>query len=75
MNIKDVKKWVDTAEIGSSAVYYTGNLAEDRCYDKSTAIIPNAFAEHAKEKTVEFFQKEKQKWINQKHLKNLFLIT
>ena len=61
MNIKDVKKWVDTAEIGSSAVYYTGNLAEDRCYDKSIAIVPNAFADYAKEKTVEFFQKRKTK--------------
>ena len=45
MNIKNVKKWMDTAEIGSSVIYYTGNLAEDRCYagvhfDKDVADIP-----------------------------------
>ena len=43
MSIKNVKKWMDTAEIGSSVIYYTGNLAEDRCYDKNVAVIPNAF--------------------------------
>ena len=66
MNIKDVNKWVDTAEIGSSVIYYTGNLAEDRCYagihyDKDVAVIPNAFREYAKDKKVDFFQKRKTK--------------
>ena len=66
MNIKDVNKWVDTAEIGSSVIYYTGNLAEDRCYAgthfaKDVADIPKAFAVHAGNKTVEFFQKRKTK--------------
>ena len=47
MSIKNVKKWMDTAEIGSSVIYYTGNLAEDRCYagvhfDKDVADIPKA---------------------------------
>ena len=35
MNKKSVEKWVDTAEIGSSVVYYAGSLAEDRCYKKN----------------------------------------
>lgn len=66
MSIKNVKKWMDTAEIGSSVIYYTGNLAEDRCYagihyDKDVAVIPNAFAEYAKDKKVDFFQKRKTK--------------
>jgi hypothetical protein len=61
MSIKNVKKWMDTAEIGSSVIYYTGNLAEDRCYDKNVAVIPNAFREYAKDKKVEFFQKRKTK--------------
>ena len=61
MSIKNVKKWMDTAEIGSSVIYYTGNLAEDRCYDKNIAVIPNAFAENAKDKKVDFFQKRKTK--------------
>ena len=61
MNIKDVNKWVDTAEIGSSVIYYTGNLAEDRCYDKDVEVIPNAFKEYAKDKKVDFFQKRKTK--------------
>jgi len=61
MSIKNVKKWMDTAEIGSSVIYYTGNLAEDRCYDKGVEVIPNAFREYAEEKKVEFFQKRKTK--------------
>jgi hypothetical protein len=61
MSIKNVKKWMDTAEIGSSVIYYTGNLAEDRCYDKDVAVIPNAFREYAKDKKVDFFQKRKTK--------------
>ena len=61
MSIKNVKKWMDTAEIGSSVIYYTGNLAEDRCYDKNVAVIPNAFVEYAKDKKVDFFQKRKTK--------------
>ena len=61
MNIKDVNKWMDTAEIGSSVIYYTGNLAEDRCYDKDVEVIPNAFREYAKDKKVDFFQKRKTK--------------
>jgi len=61
MSIKNVKKWMDTAEIGSSVIYYTGNLAEDRCYDKDVAVIPNAFKEYAKDKKVDFFQKRKTK--------------
>jgi hypothetical protein len=61
MSIKNVKKWMDTAEIGSSVIYYTGNLAEDRCYDKNVEVIPNAFREYAKDKKVDFFQKRKTK--------------
>jgi len=61
MSIKNVKKWMDTAEIGSSVIYYTGNLAEDRCYEKDVAVIPNAFREYAKDKKVDFFQKRKTK--------------
>ena len=61
MSIKNVKKWMDTAEIGSSVIYYTGNLAEDRCYDKDVAVIPNAFREYAEDKKVDFFQKRKTK--------------
>lgn len=59
MNIKDVEKWVDTAKKGSSVVYYTGNLAEDRCYDRNVAAIPNAFAKQAEEGKIDFFQKRK----------------
>lgn len=61
MSIKNVKKWMDTAETGSSVIYYTGNLAEDRCYDKNVEVIPNAFREYAKDKKVDFFQKRKTK--------------
>ena len=61
MSIKNVKKWMDTAEIGSSVIYYTGNLAEDRCYDKDVEVIPNAFREYRKDKKVDFFQKRKTK--------------
>ena len=61
MSIKNVKKWMDTAEIGSSVIYYTGNLAEDRCYDKDVEVIPNAFKEYEKDKKVDFFQKRKTK--------------
>ena len=59
MNKKDIEKWVDTAEVGTSVVYYTGNLAEERCYDRNVAIIPNLFAEHAEKGKVDFFQKRK----------------
>ena len=59
MNKKDIEKWVDTAEVGTSVVYYTGNLAEDRCYDKNVAIIPNLFAEQAEKIRIDFFQKRK----------------
>ena len=59
MSIKNVKKWMDTAEIGSSVIYYTGNLAEDRCYDKDVEVIPNAFREYVKDKKIDFFQKRK----------------
>ena len=61
MSVENVKKWMDTAEIGSSVIYYTGNLAEDRCYDKDVSVIPNAFREYAKDKKVDFFQKRKTK--------------
>lgn len=66
MSIKNVKKWMDTAEIGSSVIYYTGNLSEDRCYagihyDKDVAVIPNAFRKYAEDKKVDFFQKRKTK--------------
>ena len=59
MNKKDIEKWVDTAEIGTSVVYYTGNLAEERCYERNVAIIPNLFAEQAEKIRVDFFQKRK----------------
>ena len=59
MNKKDIEKWVDIAKVGTSIVYYSGNLAEDRCYDKNVAIIPNLFAEHAEKGKVDFFQKRK----------------
>ena len=64
MNIKDVEKWVDTSKKGSSVVYYTGNLAEDRChagvrFSKNIAVIPNAFAKQAEEGKIDFFQKRK----------------
>ena len=59
MNKKDIEKWVDTAELGPSVVYYTGNLAEARCYDRNVAIIPNLFAEQAEKIRVDFFQKRK----------------
>ena len=59
MNKKDIEKWVDTAEVGTSVVYYTGNLAEERCYDRNVAIIPNLFAEQAEKIRVDFFQKRK----------------
>ena len=59
MNKKDIEKWVDTAEIGASVVYYTGNLAEEKCYDRNVAIIPNLFAEQAEKSKIDFFQKRK----------------
>ena len=59
MNKKDIEKWVDTAEIGASVVYYTGNLSEERCYDRNVAIIPNLFAEQAEKNKIDFFQKRK----------------
>jgi len=61
MNKKNIEKWVNTAEIGASVVYYTGNLAEDRCFNKNITIIPNAFAEQAEKGRVDFFQKRKTK--------------
>jgi len=61
MSVENVKKWMDNAEIGSSVIYYTGNLAEDRCYNKDVEVTPNAFREYAEEKRVEFFQKRKTK--------------
>ena len=61
MNKKSVEKWVDTAEIGSSVVYYAGSLAEDRCYEKNVADIPDAFADEAEKGRVDFFQKRKTK--------------
>lgn len=60
MNKKNIEKWVDTAEVGSSVVYYTGNLAEDRCYNRNVGVIPNLFAEQAEKGKVDFFKKEKQ---------------
>ena len=57
MNKKDIEKWVDTAEVGASVVYYTGNLAEERCFDKNVAVIPNLFAGQAEKGKVDFFQK------------------
>ncbi|MHA2182563.1 MAG: hypothetical protein ACXAAH_14170 [Promethearchaeota archaeon] len=59
MNKKNIEKWVDTAEVGSSVVYYTGNLAEDRCYNRNVGVIPNLFAEQAEKGKVDFFQKRK----------------
>ena len=60
MNKKDIEKWVDNAEVNASVVYYSGNLAEDRCYDRNVAIIPNLFAEQAEKGRVDFFQKRKK---------------
>jgi len=59
MNKKNIEKWVDTAEVGASVVYYTGNLAEDRCYDRNVGVIPNLFAGQAEKGKVDFFQKRK----------------
>ena len=64
MSIEDVEKWVNTAKKGLSVVYYTGNLAEDRChagvrFPKDVAVIPNAFAKQAEEGKIDFFQKRK----------------
>jgi len=64
MSIKDVEKWVNTAKKGSSVIYYTGNLSEDRCsagvrFPKDVAAIPNAFADQAEKGKVDFFQKRK----------------
>ena len=61
MNKKNVEKWINTAEKGSSVVYYSGNLAEDRCSDKNIADIPNEFAKEAEKGRVDFFQKRKTK--------------
>ena len=61
MNKKSIERWVDTAEIGSSVVYYTGSLAEDRCYKKNVVEIPDAFADEAEKGRVDFFQKRKTK--------------
>ena len=59
MNKKDIEKWVETAKVNDSVIYYNGNLSEDRCRDKNVAIIPDLFAEQAKKKRVDFFQKRK----------------
>ena len=59
MNKKSVEKWINTAEKGSSVVYYSGNLAEDRCSDKNVTVIPNAFAEEAEKGRLDFFQKRR----------------
>ena len=56
MNKKSIERWVDTAEIGSSVVYYTGSLAEDRCHKKNVADIPDAFADEAEKGRVDLFQ-------------------
>jgi len=61
MNKKSVEKWVNTAEIGSSVIYYVGSLAVDRCRDGNVADIPNAFAKEAEKGRVDFFQKRKTK--------------
>ena len=61
MNKKSIERWVDTAETGSSVVYYTGSLAEDRCHKKNVADIPDAFADEAEKGRVDFFQKRKTK--------------
>ena len=61
MNKKSIERWVDTVEIGSSVVYYTGSLAEDRCHKKNVADIPDAFADEAEKGRVDFFQKRKTK--------------
>ena len=66
MSIKNIKKWMDTAEIGSSVIYYTGNLAEDRCYagvhfDKDVEVIPNAFSRICRRKKSRVFPKKKNK--------------
>lgn len=66
MNIKDVEKWIDTAKVGSSVIYYSGNLSEDRCLNRNVAIIPDEFAKYAiSEKNslgrIDFFQKRKTK--------------
>lgn len=61
MNIKNVEKWIDTAKVGSSVIYYSGNLSEDRCFNRDVAIIPDAFAKHAILGKIDFFQKRKTK--------------
>jgi len=57
MKKEHIEKWVKTAEVGASVVYYTGNLAEERCFDKNVAVIPNLFAGQAEKGKVDFFQK------------------
>jgi len=59
MNKKDIEKWVETAKVNDSVIYYNGNLSEDRCRDENVAIIPNLFREQAEKKRVDFFQKRK----------------
>ena len=59
MNKEHIEKWVKIAKVGASVVYYTGNLSEERCYDRNVAIIPNLFAEQAEKGRVDFFQKRK----------------
>jgi len=59
MNKKDIEKWVETAKVNDSVIYYNGNLSEDRCRDENVTIIPNLFREQAEKKRVDFFQKRK----------------
>lgn len=59
MNKKDIEKWVETAKVNDSVIYYNGNLSEDRCHDKNIAIIPDLFGEQAERKKIDFFQKRK----------------
>ena len=54
-----IEKWINTAKKGSSVIYYSGNLSEDRCMDKNVAVIPNAFAEEAAKGRLDFFQKRR----------------
>ena len=61
MSVENVKKWMDNAEIGSSVIYYTGNLAENKFYDKNVEVKPNEFKKYSKDKKVDFFQKRKTK--------------
>ena len=54
-----IEKWINTAKKDSTVIYYSGNLAEDRCHNKNVAVIPNAFAEEAAKGKLDFFQKRR----------------